>query len=678
MNDSIRPVNRSDVRHIDALPVGARLAEFEILALLGVGGFGMVYKAFDHSLHRTVAIKEYMPATLATRVEEGYLSARSTTDGPAFQAGLASFVEEARMLAQFDHPSLVKVFRFWEEKNTAYMVMPLYHGMTLKQARAHMRTPPPEAWLRKLLWSVLSALRVLHDANMLHRDISPENIFLQDFGPPVLLDLGASRYAINDNDTKHTVVLKINYAPIEQYSQGAGMGTEPLAQGPWSDLYSLAAMVHGCLCNDAPLPSTLRLMRDRLVPFARVAKTVEAQFGEAYSASFVNAIGKALKLQPEDRPQSIDAFLSLLGMFVPPAGMDHFDFRAQLGGIWVEPKDPTAVAAGTATSGADGLRTVADATTASGVAGVAGAHAHDAAKAQAPASAAPASAAPASAAPASAAPASAAPASSAAFYDGPATIFLEDERSAAREAFEPRAQATRVSAGAQVRRRKTSRPHSSESDRSPAMKRRRAALSATNVRKRKPWLWSALAVALVVGAAAVGVRINQAPAPATLATPAAVPVMVTDDILTEFKLPMSGDPQGASPDSASLVPAVEAGSTGAPSESTPKLASPSAARTTSAQPTARRKAATAPVSPPPPEPVVPVALPAAVPTPRPVAATAPVRTAPAATLLCADSGALTRSSCLRAECRSAEHRSNPACVEFRNAMEPFEKNQFAN
>ena len=662
MNDSIRPVNRSDVRHIDALPVGARLAEFEILALLGVGGFGMVYKAFDHSLHRTVAIKEYMPATLATRVEDGYLSARSTTDGPAFQAGLESFVEEARMLAQFDHPSLVKVFRFWEEKNTAYMVMPLYHGMTLKQARAHMRTPPPEAWLRKLLWSVLSALRVLHDANMLHRDISPENIFLQDFGPPVLLDLGASRYAINDNDTKQTVVLKINYAPIEQYSQGAGMGTEPLAQGPWSDLYSLAAMVHGCLCNDAPLPATLRLLRDRLVPFARVAKTVEAQFGEAYSASFVNAIGKALKLQPEDRPQSIDAFLSLLGMFVPPAGMDHFDFRAQLDGIWVEPKDPTAVAAGTATSGADGLRTVADAT-ASGAAGAAGAHAHDAAKSQAPASA---------------APVSAAPASAAAFYDGPATIFLEDERSAAREAFEPRAQATRVSAGAQVRRRKTSRPHSSESDRSPAMKRRRAALSATSARKRKPWLWAALAVALVVGAAAVGVRINQAPAPVTLATPATVPAMATDDILTEFKLPSSGDPQPASPDSASLMPSMEAGSTGAPTESTPKLESSGAFRAASAQPAARKKAALAPASPPPPEPVVPVALPAAVPTPRPVAATAPVRAAPAATLLCADSGALTRSSCLRAECRSAEHRSNPACVEFRNAMEPFEKNQFAN
>ena len=136
------------VSHVDALPPGTRLAEFEILGLLGVGGFGMVYKAFDHSLHRAVAIKEYMPTALAGRVHGQSLGVRSSSDQQTFQAGLASFVGEARLLAQFDHPSLVKVFRFWEANNTAYMVMPLYSGMTFKQARAQMRTPPPEAWLR--------------------------------------------------------------------------------------------------------------------------------------------------------------------------------------------------------------------------------------------------------------------------------------------------------------------------------------------------------------------------------------------------------------------------------------------------------------------------------------------------------------------------------------------------
>jgi serine/threonine protein kinase len=323
----------SRVSHVDALPPGTRLAEFEILGLLGVGGFGMVYKAFDHSLHRAVAIKEYMPSALAGRSQGQSLWVRSSSDQQTFQAGLASFMGEARLLAQFDHPSLVKVFRFWEANNTAYMVMPLYAGMTFKQARAQMHTPPPEAWLRKMLWSVLGALRVLHDGNTLHRDISPDNIFLQDNGPPVLLDLGAARHAINDQGRKHTAVLKVNYAPIEQYSEG----DDELRQGPWSDLYSLAAVVHGCLCNDMPLPATLRSIRDRMVSFGRVAKTVQRQFGVEYSAPFVAAIAQALALRPEDRPQSIDAFLQTMGMTAPPEGIGHFDFRAELGGIWIGP-----------------------------------------------------------------------------------------------------------------------------------------------------------------------------------------------------------------------------------------------------------------------------------------------------------------------------------------------------
>ena len=323
------------VNHTDALPVGTRLAEFEILALLGVGGFGMVYKAFDHSLHRAVAIKEYMPSALAGRAQGQSLWVRSSSDEPSFQAGLASFVGEARLLAQFDHPSLVKVFRFWEANHTAYMVMPLYTGMTFKQARAQMRTPPPEIWLRKVLWSVLGALRVLHEGHTLHRDISPDNIFLQDMGPPVLLDLGAARHAINDQDRKHTAVLKVNYAPIEQYAEG----DTDLRQGPWSDLYSLAAVVHGCLCNDTPLPSTLRSIKDRMVPFQRVAKTCKRQFGVEYSEPFVAAISQALSLQPDERPQSIDVFLQLMDMTSPPDGLDHFDFRADLGDIWVEPAD---------------------------------------------------------------------------------------------------------------------------------------------------------------------------------------------------------------------------------------------------------------------------------------------------------------------------------------------------
>lgn len=315
-----------DVTHIDALACGTRLGEFEIRGLIGVGGFGMVYRAYDHSLQRDVAIKEYMPTAMAGRGEDQLnIAVRASSDQENFQTGLQSFMGEARMLAMFEHPSLVRVFRFWEANGTAYMVMPLYRGMTLKQARQCMRLPPPEAWLRKVMWSILGALKVLHRGKALHRDVSPDNIFLQDVGPPVLLDLGAARLALGDNTKPHTAILKVNYAPIEQYADA-----QDLPQGPWTDLYALAAVVHGMLCNDAPLPAMIRVVNDRMPVFASVVKTVTAEYGQKYSDQFVEGISWALRVQPQDRPQSVREFARILGLSTPN-GMSSFDWRAELG-----------------------------------------------------------------------------------------------------------------------------------------------------------------------------------------------------------------------------------------------------------------------------------------------------------------------------------------------------------
>src|SRR5688572_5588910 len=132
-----------------ALPVGLRLGEFEIRSVLGVGGFGIVYHAFDHALERDVAIKEYMPSSMAARSEDTlHVSLLSQGHAETFTLGLKSFVNEARLLARFDHPSLVKVHRFWEANGTAYMVMPLYRGRTLKALRLAAGRAPDEAWLR--------------------------------------------------------------------------------------------------------------------------------------------------------------------------------------------------------------------------------------------------------------------------------------------------------------------------------------------------------------------------------------------------------------------------------------------------------------------------------------------------------------------------------------------------
>ena len=312
--------------HVDALPAGTRLAEFEVQGLLGVGGFGMVYHAYDHSLHRPVAIKEYMPSALANRQDGLSVALRSTADQATYQSGLTSFIAEARLLAQFDHPSLVKVYRFWEANNTAYMVMPLYSGITLKQARSQMAAPPPEAWLRTVLWSILQALRVLHEHGTMHRDISPDNIFLQDCGPPVLLDLGAARRAINDQTHKHTAILKVNYAPIEQYAS-----VEDLQPGPWSDLYALAAVIHGCVRNEPPPPATFRVVRDRLPTMASVAATVQTHFGLCYSAEFIQGIDHALAIQPQQRPQSVAQLIDEMHL-LPPDHLATFDWRAAPGG----------------------------------------------------------------------------------------------------------------------------------------------------------------------------------------------------------------------------------------------------------------------------------------------------------------------------------------------------------
>jgi serine/threonine protein kinase len=311
--------------HVDALPAGTRLGEFEVQGLLGFGGFGMVYRGYDHSLERAVAIKEYMPSALVARSANHELSVRSPSDAQSFQAGLTSFIAEARLLARFDHPSLVKVYRFWEANNTAYMAMPLYQGITLKQARLQMSAPPPEDWLRVVLWSVLEALKVLHSSDALHRDVSPDNIFLQDQGPPVLLDLGAARLAVMEGHKKHTAVLKVSYAPIEQYADASDM-----REGPWTDIYALAAVVHGCICNEAPLPATFRVVRDRLPSMAKIAKTTETHFGQSYSSSFIKAMDHALAIQPGNRPASVDAFAKELRL----RSVSHpqrFDWRSALG-----------------------------------------------------------------------------------------------------------------------------------------------------------------------------------------------------------------------------------------------------------------------------------------------------------------------------------------------------------
>ena len=290
----------------NALPEGTKIDEFEIIDLIGIGGFGIVYLANDHSLGRLVALKEYMPSSLAARIEGLTVAVKSSRLAETFAIGLRSFVNEARMLAQFDHRSLVKVYRFWEGNGTAYMVMPFYEGVTLKQSLQKMPGPPDEAWLRGVIDPLLEALEVLHHANCFHRDIAPDNILLLTDGRPLLLDFGAARRVISDRTQALTVILKPGYAPLEQYAE-----VPHVKQGAWTDLYALAAVVYNAITGRPPMPSVGRSINDTMVPL------VKATAGR-YSDSFLYAIDRALAVKPEDRPQSVSEFRAILGLSQVP------------------------------------------------------------------------------------------------------------------------------------------------------------------------------------------------------------------------------------------------------------------------------------------------------------------------------------------------------------------------
>ena len=275
-----------------ALPPGTRLAELEILRVLAVGGFGIVYLARDRSLDRDVAVKEFMPAQLVERSDGPQVSVRSAAHALTYALGLQSFIDEAKLLARLSHPAVVKVYRFWEANGTGYMVMPYLRGPTLGDVRRSMSEPPTETWLRSVIDPLLDALAMLHAEGYYHRDISPENVLVSGAGMPVLLDFGAARRVIGDRTQSITAILKPHYAPIEQYAEAT-----QLRQGPWTDLYALAALVAYLLDGAPPPAATARSVHDEMEPLA-------ARRIRAVSPRFLASIDWALSVHPKDRPQS--------------------------------------------------------------------------------------------------------------------------------------------------------------------------------------------------------------------------------------------------------------------------------------------------------------------------------------------------------------------------------------
>jgi non-specific serine/threonine protein kinase len=289
----------------NALPMGHRLHEFELRGVIGVGGFGIVYRAFDHSLEREVAIKEYLPAALAGRSGKQQVSLLSASHSETFALGMSSFVNEAKLLARFDHPSLLKVHRFWEDNGTAYMVMPLYRGRTLRQLRQGSGRCPDGAWLMRLVDQLLGALDVMHREGVYHRDIAPDNVIVANDAPPVLLDFGAARRVISDRSQTLTAILKPSYAPLEQYAESTGM-----RQGPWTDFYALGATLHFVITGKPPVPATARALSDEQPLLAG------AVFGDVPDL-LLQVCDWMLAPRPHDRPQHVAELRAALAGHLP-------------------------------------------------------------------------------------------------------------------------------------------------------------------------------------------------------------------------------------------------------------------------------------------------------------------------------------------------------------------------
>ncbi|HXF46227.1 MAG TPA: serine/threonine-protein kinase, partial [Burkholderiaceae bacterium] len=290
------------------LPAGYHLREFAIEGVLGEGGFSVVYLATDLRLERKVAIKEYMPTALATRDPDFSVHVRSSAQQrEAFDAGLRSFINEAKLLARFEHPALVKVHQFWQEKGTAYMVMPFYAGPTLKTWFKQRTAPLEENWILHFLRLTMDALETLHREHCLHRDVAPDNILVLNDTAPLLLDFGAARRVIGDLTQALTVILKPGFAPIEQYAESASM-----RQGPWTDVYALAAVVHFMITGRPPAPAVSRVLADDATPLREAAKG-------RYSERLLVAVDAGLAVRPENRPQTIDELRRLLQAVESPS-----------------------------------------------------------------------------------------------------------------------------------------------------------------------------------------------------------------------------------------------------------------------------------------------------------------------------------------------------------------------
>jgi tRNA A-37 threonylcarbamoyl transferase component Bud32 len=297
------PTAQADVDFV-ALKPGEIIGRYEILSILGQGGFGITYRARDTQLEREVALKEYLPSALAIRQDGVTVLPRSTKMAEDFTWGRDRFVAEGRTLASLHGaPAIVHVFDFLEANGTAYIVMELLSGETLEDRIKRDGKLDPEA-VDKILWPLLDGLEQVHKAGFLHRDIKPANILLNPEGKPTLIDFGASRAAMAGRTTALTAIFTPGYAAAEQMTSAK--------QGPWTDIYGLSATLYHAITGNTPPSAFDRMLEDKYQPLAQLAPA-------GFSRGLCAGIDAGLTVVSISRPQSIAGWRPILGMTQAPA-----------------------------------------------------------------------------------------------------------------------------------------------------------------------------------------------------------------------------------------------------------------------------------------------------------------------------------------------------------------------
>ena len=290
-------------RHPFILPQGEQIENYAIENYLGAGGFGITYRALDRSLGCRVAIKEYFPSQWASReINSQNVIHKDPASSKVYRLGLQRFLEEARTLAQFKNNHIVRVSRFIEANNTAYIIMDYEEGLSLQHFLNHCHRLT-EKEIRLITRPILKGLLTIHDEHYLHRDIKPSNIYLRKNGSPVLIDFGSARHEMSNMNEPLSRAISAGYTPYEQYNKHD-------QQGPWTDIYSLGATLYQCISGKRPVPALNRTSAlDNGEPDPHTPATTIGK--DYYSQELLSAIDFMLQVYANDRPSCTTELLHL-------------------------------------------------------------------------------------------------------------------------------------------------------------------------------------------------------------------------------------------------------------------------------------------------------------------------------------------------------------------------------